>query len=493
MQETGARVAKNAGILIAAEVMSRTLGMLVIIVAARILGAKNFGVLAFAAAFTQIFGIIVQFGFRTLVTREVARDQSRAPRMMGSILLLQSVLAVIAFIIMIVVLRVLDPGDVKTQLTHIAALSIIMESLRFHLTAYFRARQATKYEALVRFFFSFARAILIVGILFLGYGVFAYMITELIAGVASLILCFYLVRSRIARPSFAFQPQAWTTLLRAALPFAVSSGLVILYVRSATIILSLTAGDEITGWYSAATRFFTLFAFVPRSMMVAVLPVMSQQSVQRDSAMSLLKSFSRSFRFLFMLALPLALGMGILAQPLISLLYGDQFLAAVPAMQILMLALVLSFLNWAGTYSLISLNRERTVLGIAAISLVVNLAANLVLIPYLGHVGAAVTSVLSEGVVLVLQLRILRQELGSLRVWRTLMKPTLAGVAMTCLLIAFQHTNVMMLVVPAGIVYLGALLLLRAFDATELEVFRTVLPARLKWLSLGQGEDSRCT
>ncbi len=490
MSQAGARVAKNAGMLIGAEMISRTLGMLVIIVAARILGAANFGVLAFAAAFSEVFGVLVQFGFRTLVTREVARDKSRAPRMMGEIITLQSMLAIVAFIGMTIALRIIGPGELKTQLTYIAGLTTIAESFRVHLNAYFRAHQSVKYEAIVRFFFSFVRSILIVGVLFLGHGVLAYMIAGFLAGVASLFLCFSLVRSRIARPLFAFEPKTWIAILRAALPFAVSSGLIILYVRSATIMLSFIGGDEITGWYSAATRFFMLFAFLPRSMMVAVLPVMAQQSAQRDSTEALLRSYSRSFRFLFMMALPLALGMGLLAPSIIGLLYGEQFLEATLTTQILMLALVVSFVNWGGTYALISLNRERTVLAIAAASLAVNVSVNLVLIPYLGHVGAAVTAVISEGLVLVLQLRVLWHEFGRLPILRGLAKPMLAGLAMTGLLIAFSDASIVVLIVTAGVVYLGALLLLRAFEAEELEIFRTLLPAHLKRLSLGRGADS---
>ncbi len=490
MQETRTRVAKNAGILIAAEVLSRSLGMMVIIVAARILGATNFGVLAFAAAFTQVFGILVQFGFRTLVTREVARDESQAPRMMGQIIILQSILAIVAFIGMTIALRLLSPGELKMQLTYIAGLSMIVESFRVHFNAYFRARQSVKYEAIVRFFFSFVRSILIVGVLFLGHGVLAYMAAGLLAGVASLTLCFSLVRSRVARPSFAFDPQAWIAILRSALPFAVSGGLVILYVRGATIMLSFIGGDEITGWYSAASRFFFLFAFVPSSMMVAVLPIMAQQSIQRDSTEALLRSYSRSFRFLFLIALPLALGMGLLAPSIIGLLYGEQFLEAVPAMQVLMLALVVSFVNWGGTYTLVSLNRERTILGIAAVSLLVNVSVNLVLIPYLGHVGAAMTSVISEALVLVLQLRVLWHEFGRLPILRGLVKPMLAGLAMAGFLLTFRDASVVALIVPAGVIYLGVLLLLRAFDAEEVETFRTLLPQSLKWLPLGRGADS---
>jgi O-antigen/teichoic acid export membrane protein len=268
------------------------------------------------------------------------------------------------------------------------------------------------------------------------------------------------------------------------------SGLIVLYVRGDTILLSLMRGDEMTGWYSAATRFFTLFAFVPRSIMGAVLPVMALQSIQRDSTKALSKSYSRSFRFLFITGLPLALGMGLLAEPIVGLLYGDQFLEAVPAIQILMLALMASFVNFAGTHALVSLNRERAVLGISAASLAINFALNLLLIPFLGHIGAAVTSVASEGLVLVLQLRLLNQELGHTAIVRGLVKPLIAGLAMAGFLLAFRDVSVVALIVPAGVIYLGILLLLRAFHADEVEIFRTLLPQGLKWLPLGRGADS---
>jgi len=433
---------------------------------------------------------MVQFGFRSWVTREVARDESRAPRMMGEIIALQSILAIVGFTAMAIVLKIIAPGQLKTQLTYIVGLSTVLESFQLHFNAYFRGRQIIKYEAIVRFFFSAVRSMLIVGVMFLGYGILAYVVSELVAHVASLVLCFTFLQLRIARPSSAFNPRAWAAGLRAALPFAMMSGLIVLYVRGDTILLSLMRGDEMTGWYSAATRFFTLFAFVPRSIMGAVLPVMALQSIQLDSTKALSKSYSRSFRFLFITGLPLALGMGLLAEPIVGLLYGDQFLEAVPAMQILMLALMASFVNFAGTHALVSLNRERAVLGISAASLAINFALNLLLIPFLGHIGAAITSVVSEGLVLVLQLRLLNQELEHTAIVRGLAKPLIAGLAMAGFLLAFRDISVVALIVPAGVIYLGILLLLRAFHADEVQVFRTLLPQGLKWLPLGRGADN---
>ena len=75
------RIAKNTGVLLASQVVSYAIGFFFVMYTARYLGAEGFGVLSFALAFTGIFGVFSDFGFKsTLVAREVARDESLAGR-----------------------------------------------------------------------------------------------------------------------------------------------------------------------------------------------------------------------------------------------------------------------------------------------------------------------------------------------------------------------------------------------------------------------------
>ena len=86
MQHTALRVLQNSGIVAGTEIFSKVLGLVVVVFAARSLGAADLGVLAFAVGLTSRFGVLIRFGFDTLIVREVARDQSQAGGCWGPLL-----------------------------------------------------------------------------------------------------------------------------------------------------------------------------------------------------------------------------------------------------------------------------------------------------------------------------------------------------------------------------------------------------------------------
>jgi O-antigen/teichoic acid export membrane protein len=380
---------------------------------------------------------------------------------------------------------VLGTEGPKLRLTYIVGLSTVLGACLTTLNSFFRARQSVQYEAIVRFSFSAVRAVLVCGILLLGYGVLIYATAEFLTYVVCVLLCFYLLQRRVARPSFRVDPKVWLSTFRGALPFALMTSVIILYVRADTVILSLLGGDEVTGLYSAATRVLSLFAFVPMSVIGAVLPAMSKQSLQSEA--SLIRTFTQTFRFLFMLGLPIALGIAVLSRPIVQLLYGHQFIPAVPAMQIAMVTLLLGFLNFAVDSAIISINRERTLLGITLVGLVFTVAVNIVLVSLWSYIGASVAAALTEALVLVIKLRVLHRKFGALPLQHGLGKIVLSGAAMAVFLLVFRGIPIFLLPAPAAVIYGSALLLLRAINAQEREIVWASVPAKARRLIQRRG------
>ena len=120
----------------------------------------------------------------------------------------------------------------------------------------------------------------------------------------------------------------------------------------------------------------------------------------------------------------------VLAEPILELLFGARFEAATTPLRLLALTVVplgVSMLMW----TLITSRREPRVLLIyAAVTLAVNVALNLALIPTLGADGAAAAMLATYVVAAVVMLRVARATVGPLRGWRTVGGPLVAGIAM---------------------------------------------------------------
>src|SRR5207249_9820698 len=92
------------------------------------------------------------------------------------------------------------------------------------------------------------------------------------------------------------------------------------------------------------------------------------------------------------LAFPVAVGTTLMAEPIIRLLAGEEYLPhSANALRVLIWFLPFSFTNALLQYVLIALNRQRFITGAFVLATGFNVLANLLLIPRFSYIGAAVT------------------------------------------------------------------------------------------------------
>ena len=98
---------------------------------------------------------------------------------------------------------------------------------------------------------------------------------------------------------------------------------------------------------------------------------------------------------------PVAIAGILLAPILIPAVLGESYEPAAGLFQVLLIALLMVGLSGVMNNALIASGRERTFAGIVMVSLIVNVLANITLLPRVGVVGAAIATVITEGFVLV--------------------------------------------------------------------------------------------
>ena len=148
----------------------------------------------------------------------------------------------------------------------------------------------------------------------------------------------------------------------------------------------------------------------------------------------------------------------IYARPSVYLLSGGAFEDSIFPMRIIMPTLVfIGITNVLGIQILVPMLKEQNVLISAVIGAVVNLAANVALIPNFGASGAAFGTVLAEGAVLVVQYLALRKNVKDLfrqiRYWKILFA-LLAGVLSSVWTLYAPLSNFMTLAI-SSILFFG--------------------------------------
>src|SRR5690606_26688244 len=128
--------------------------------------------------------------------------------------------------------------------------------------------------------------------------------------------------------------------------------------------------------------------------LLAVFPVMSRFYV--ESSESLRFTYRRSIKYLIMIAIPLISIVFFLAPDIIRIIYSEEYLRSVPALQVLILASAFMFINGVTSNLLGSADRQVTVTRITGLGALFNVAVNLLLIPGFNFMGASAATVLTE-------------------------------------------------------------------------------------------------
>jgi len=93
------KVAKNTTFLTIAQAIQKVLSFFYFAYLASQIGDVNIGKYVWALSFTGIFALFMEFGLSRVLTREVAKDYSRAKKYLANVLSVKILLALITLIL----------------------------------------------------------------------------------------------------------------------------------------------------------------------------------------------------------------------------------------------------------------------------------------------------------------------------------------------------------------------------------------------------------
>jgi O-antigen/teichoic acid export membrane protein len=230
-------------------------------------------------------------------------------------------------------------------------------------------------------------------------------------GAAAQLAVVYIGVRREVRPHIRFDAAAWLPLLRRCLPYGLSVILSSLYFRIDVFLLSILAEPAELGVYAVAMRIIDNAGMVPVVFVNTLLPALSMELSRGDrrAARTLL---TKSWLLLLAAAVSVVVLCVVLAKPLTLLLASSDYLSGGAqeygtdvAIQLSIGAIVFTFLNRLFVFSSVALHNEKRVLYVNAIGVSVNLVANLIFIPIYGMRAAALTTVASAALALILNFR----------------------------------------------------------------------------------------
>lgn len=181
-------------------------------------------------------------------------------------------------------------------------------------------------------------------------------------------------------------------VLRAAAPLAVNGGLALLSLRIELLAIFFLKGSYEAGLFGAALKLVESLNAIPAALVSGALPALTREALSESRREDVRR---RTAVLVAFLAVPAALGMGLLAPGVLRLL-GAGFENAAPALRVLSMAIAVLFTNTLLLHALIAVGRAEKLPRLTAVRVGCAAVLALVLVPALGGVGAAVGFLVSE-------------------------------------------------------------------------------------------------
>lgn len=401
MQTIRQRLSQNTFALLLSNGGSAILSFLLSILIGRLSGETGLGVYASTLAWIFPLSLVTEFGLGTLITRDIAQNPENAHGyLQASVITRLLIGGLLIFIVWIFAPFLSKDGTVITGLRLSSPLIVILPFYS-SFTAIFRANQRMQAIAWLNLGMLISQVTLTGIVLYQGGDILAILAVNIVTSAGQLIGAWIVYKRYFYQASditISVMP-----LLKASTPFAIAAILAAVQSRIIIILLEQYTSTADVGYFSAASRFIEAGRMLPHAFFDALFPLLAGLAT---NPLRLNQMFRRVIMGLTAFGILFGIGISLIANPLISLSYGENFTPAIAILMILAWSLLPMLLKGGRTLFWYAKGQERFVNIVTGIVAVFQLMIALWLIPRYGAIGASYTMILAEsGAVILLFLR----------------------------------------------------------------------------------------
>lgn len=387
--------AKNTIFMTGASVLQKIISFVYFTIIARSIGVEGTGKYFLALSFTTIFVVLVDLGMTNVLVREASRVREHVQKYLSTVLAVKLVLGVLAYVAVFVVSSFLYEDSELRNMIWLSGVTMLFDS--FNLTVYgvLRALGDLRFESISITVSQFLSLLFGGVFLFFHLPLIFLILAFTIPSACNAVYATFTIYKRFDfAPYPKFDPKTFRFLWGIAIPFALAAIFARVYGYIDSLLLKQMVGSEAVGYYSTPYKITFAFQFIPLALTAALYPRLSEYFFHaKEKFVTVLHD---SIKYLLVVAMPISVGIAVLARPIILLLFKEEFLPSVLPLQILIVSLVFSFLSFPLGAALNASDRQKTQTTIVGIVMVVNIIMNLLLIPLIGVSGAAVSALVGN-------------------------------------------------------------------------------------------------
>lgn len=378
--------------------------------AARVLLPEGIGAVNFLNSIISYIVLLTSIGIPLYAVKEVAKyrdDIEKRDRITVEIIILSTILCLIGYIAVWALAKFVPQIHEQSALFYILSLSIVFTSIGVNWF----------YQGIEDFKFITIRGIIIRTLSAISLFVFVKNSSDLLiyglivvgSTVGNNLLNFIHLHKFINLRLIKWNELNIVPHVKPSLQVFILNLIISLYIQLNSIMLGFMAGDEAVGFYSAGTKISHIGLNIITSISTVLLPHCAhllKAGKMTEFKLIILKSLN----VILALAIPMTIGLIILATPITVIFCGTEFMDSIPVLYLNAPVIIfISITNLMGMQILYPMDKIKVLIYSVTGGAVSNLLLNVVLIPKLGATGAAISTSIAELTVLVIQLSVNRK------------------------------------------------------------------------------------
>lgn len=384
---------KNAVWIISCKVVQSLLGMVVSMISARYLGPDNYGLISYAASLVAFVLPIVQLGFRSTMVREIIDNPDSEGEIVGTSLFFNVLSSIACMIGVCAFVYVANPNE-PTTLIVCALYSIQLFAQALEMICYwYQAKMIAQYTSLTGLAAYVIMTAYKIYLLATEKSVYWFAISHaldyFVIAIVLIIFYFKLSKQRL-RVSF----KRFRQMFARSKFFIVSSLMVTIFAQTDKIMLKAMMDDEAVGIYSAAVTCAGLTSFVFTAIIDSFRPTVFEN--KRISQGAYENTLVSCYSVVIYVSLAQSVVCTVFSKLIISILYGADYAASAGVLSLVVWYTTFSYLGPIRNIWILAEDKQKYLWIINLSGALTNVVLNAVLIPFMGVMGAALASLVTQ-------------------------------------------------------------------------------------------------
>lgn len=393
------RILTNTLFLMGASVFNTVVSIVTTALIARAIGPELYGRYTFGLTYVLVFSVFSNFGIESLFIRDASREKEKL-FLINDILPIKVVLSSVTVLCVVASADLLGYPPETKQVIYILGAGLFFQVLYECLMSVYKALEEIHIVALFSILFRMISAGAIIISIVSGLGFLGIVSAYAIGNASVFVIALWTHARRWGLGAVRVNVQSWASLIKQGYPFFLSALVTMLYGKINVLMLSKMVSETDLGYFMAAANLVDNLFFIPMAFSITIFPAFSR--IYGTSPEALRGAYGKMVRYLVILTLGVSAGTVLVGEPVIKLLYGDQFVGSTAVLQVLIFYWALAFFSNVQSSLLFSIHQERIQARIMMVASVLSITLNAILIYLYDIIGAAFAAVATEAVVVAL-------------------------------------------------------------------------------------------